>query len=147
MMCKGLSVSILADYTQDHTIASPCKRTRTSRCSLCQDSWQRNQIPSNFLSGSNPFQESPINDLQLHQKNASAQRPIFLSPPKHISLYWICQDKIFISGLCLSPKVNKRISKDSKEISLCSKHVYKLHRDSPNIKCKRRKENPYGLDH
>lgn len=121
--CKDLSVSILPDYTQDHITASACKRTWTSTCSLCQDSWQTNQKPSNFLSGSNPFQESPISDLQLHQKAASAQRLIFLSPTKHTSLYWICQDKIFISALCLSPKVNKRISKDSREIRLCSFQV------------------------
>lgn len=120
MICKDLSVSILPDYTQDHIIASPCKRTWTRRCSLCQDSWRRNQKPSNFLSGSNPFQESPISDLQLRQKTASAQRLIFLSLTKHVSLYWICQDKIFISALCLSPKVNNRTSKDSKEIRLCS---------------------------
>lgn len=119
-ICKGLTVSVLLDYTWDHTIASPWKRAWTSRCSLCQDSWQRNQKPSDFLSGSNSFQESPISDLQLHQKTASARRSILLSLTKHISLYRICQDKIFISGLCLSPKVNKIISKDSKEIRLCS---------------------------
>lgn len=57
-ICKYLSVSVLPDYTQDHITAPACKRTWTSSCSLRQDSWQRNQKPSNFLSGSNSFQES-----------------------------------------------------------------------------------------
>lgn len=41
------------------------------------------------------FSDGAVN--QLHQKTASAQTDLSLR--KHTSLYWMCQGKIFISGL------------------------------------------------
>lgn len=115
MICKRLNMSILLDYTQDHTIVSPCKGTWMSRYSLhynrkktLQFSLRQQSLP---LVTHKWFTDPSENCFCTKTDLSESQKT-------HYTGYVRIRSSLV--AVCLSPNVNQSISEDSKEIGLCS---------------------------
>lgn len=149
MICKGLNVSILLDYTQ---LLCHCLSVQENMDEqIVYFRIHNREIGKTviFFLGNNPFQESPISGLQLHIKLLLLRDQSFRISENtfHYTGYRRIRPWL-VAYACLLKR--QSVSKDPKEIGSCScqtglqASVLKI----PQISKKRRQMgNPHRLGH